>query len=131
MSRLLKQVRALGNLIPIKYLAGVAVAGIIAVAGWMYVLYDRIDTMQDKLDRANRQAGQYELALQDKEMDVVKLRDTIEMQNLAIRDLAEQRRQVEQRAAAQAELIASLKTPPAGDGAEAMQEWWDENVANR
>lgn len=128
MSRLLSLLKTLG---PAKYLAvavGVALAGL---SGWLYVLYDRIDTMQDKLDAANRQAGQYELALQDVELDKLKLRETIEQQNTAIRDLAKRRRAVEQRAAAQAELIASLKTPPAGDGAEAMQAWWDENVADR
>lgn len=128
MGKLLGLLRTLG---PAKYLAVAAGVGLVGLSGWLYVLYDRIDDMQDKLDAANRQAGQYELALQDVELDKLKLRDTIEMQNIAIRDLARQRVEVEQRAAAQAELIASLKTPPAGDGAEAMQEWWDENVANR
>lgn len=116
---------------PAKYLIAVAGAALAGLAGWLYIAYERIDNLQAKVDEANRQAGQYELALQGKELDVSNLRDTISMQNVAIRELAEKRSQAEQRAVAQAELIASLKTPPAGDGAEAMQEWWDENVANR
>jgi len=116
---------------PAKYLIAVAGAALVGLAGWLYVAYERIDNLQAKVDEANRQAGQYELALQGKELDVSNLRDTISMQNVAIRELAEKRSQAEQRAVAQAELIASMKTPPAGDGAEAMQEWWDENVANR
>lgn len=128
MGRLLLLLRTLG---PAKYLAAAAGAALVGLSGWLYVLYDRIDNMQDKLDAANRQAGQYELALQGVELDKAALKDVIDQQNVAIRDLAEQRRAIEQRAVAQAELIASLKTPPAGDGAEEMQRWWDENVANR
>jgi len=116
---------------PAKYLIAVAGAALAGLAGWLYVAYERIDNLQAKVDEANRQAGQYELALQGKELDVSNLRDTISMRNVASRELAEQRSQAEQRAVAQAELIASMKTPPADDGAEAMQEWWDANVANR
>lgn len=116
---------------PAKYPIAVAGAALAGLAGWLYIAYERIDNLQAKVDEANRQAGQYELALQGKELDVSNLRDTISMQNVAIRELAEKRSQAEQRAVAQAELIASMKTPPAGDGAEAMQDWWDENVANR
>lgn len=116
---------------PAKYPIAVAGAALAGLAGWLYIAYERIDNLQAKVDEANRRAGQYELALQGKELDVSNLRDTISMQNVAIRELAEKRSQAEQRAVAQAELIASMKTPPAGDGAGAMQAWWDENVANR
>jgi len=109
--------------------AGVAgVTALLGVGGWLWVLYDRIDNMQDKLDIANRETAQKELALQELELDKNRLREALDRQSEAVQELAAEANTARKTAEAQAKLIADMKTPPAGDGAEAMQDWWDQNV---
>ena len=109
--------------------AGVAgVTALLGVGGWLWGLYDRIDNMQEKLDIANRETAQKEMALQALKLDKNRLREALDRQSEAVQELAAEANTARKTAEAQAELIADMQTPPAGDGAEAMQDWWDQNV---
>jgi|SRR6056297_361277 len=110
------------------YAGGLALAVVAAVGLWINILYDRIDTLQTKVERMEREAGQMDIALQNTALDNQRLSLALERQSAAVEAMREEMLGERERADAAVEALANQPTPPAAEGAGAMLDWWNDHV---
>ena len=95
---------------------------------WVKVLYDRIDTLQTKVERMECEAGQMDIALQNTALDNQRLSLALERQSAVVEAMREEMLGERERADAAVEALANQPTPPAAEGDGAMLDWWNDHV---
>lgn len=107
--------------------AGVAVAGALGIA--LFASQKQVERQEDLVAECRTSLATEESVTATLELDKELLRETIERQNASIEALAERAAELASRADERAIQVLDIDAPAAtGEGAEAMQEWWDEHV---